>query len=101
MRRLRALFDYSYLPVELTLRDGTSDRNPESRIMRKEQMAAVSDALNDLRPRRREIIVLRFFENYSTQETARTLGVPQGTVTGELFRGRIQMAEFLAKRGVR
>lgn len=48
----------------------------------------------------REAIVLCDLEGKSRQETARQLGIPEGTVSSRLTTGRRQLAERLARRGL-
>lgn len=56
---------------------------------------AVSVALAKLKPQYREVIVLRFFENKSYDETANILRIPNGTVATYLARGKAELAMLL------
>jgi RNA polymerase sigma-70 factor (sigma-E family) len=47
---------------------------------------AVLDLLNDLPPRRRAVLVLRYFCDLSVEETAETLGCSTGTVKSQTAR---------------
>lgn len=47
---------------------------------------AVRNAIQQLNPKHRAVIVLRMIDGYSTKETAEILGVPQGTVLSRLAR---------------
>ena len=48
----------------------------------------------------RAVIVLCELEGRSRKETARQLGVPEGTVAGRLARARVMLAKRLTQRGV-
>ncbi len=63
--------------------DDRSDRGLTS----KEEMAALRHAVDKLPESQRAVVVLRLIEDYSTEETARILGVPYGTVLSRLKRG--------------
>lgn len=54
--------------------------SPEEDAMRAESDRELRAALDRLRPRQREVLVLRYFAGLSEADIARTLRVPQGTV---------------------
>jgi len=49
------------------------------------------EVVETLKPRYRELVKLRYFEEYSYDEIAKELDIPLGTVKAQLFRAR----EFL------
>ena len=55
----------------------------------------VHEALRQLSPEHREIVVLREFEGMSYAEMAAALGVPQGTVESRLHRARQDLKTML------
>ncbi|MBN1342842.1 MAG: RNA polymerase sigma factor [Phycisphaerae bacterium] len=57
----------------------------------------VRNLVSDLPASQREVIVLRFFEDLSTEETAATLKLPVGTVKSRLHRGLERLRERLAR----
>jgi len=48
----------------------------------------------------RSVVVLCDLEGKTRKETARQLGVPEGTVAGRLARGRVMLARRLTRRGL-
>jgi RNA polymerase sigma-70 factor (sigma-E family) len=57
----------------------------------KDQPNELRDVLDSLPPRRRAVIVLRFYEGLDTAGIARTLGISEGTVKSTLHRALEQM----------
>lgn len=61
----------------------------------KETKEIVRVAIQKLEPKFRLVIVLRLIDGYSTQETARILNLPVGTVLSRLARGQMKLKEVL------
>jgi RNA polymerase sigma-70 factor (ECF subfamily) len=55
----------------------------------------VEQALQNLKPDFRAVIVLRLIDGYSTEETARILDVPVGTVLSRLARAQVKLRKLL------
>ncbi|MEM6632111.1 MAG: sigma-70 family RNA polymerase sigma factor [Bacteroidota bacterium] len=55
----------------------------------------VQFALQQLRPEFRSVVVLRLVDGYSTEETAKMLNIPVGTVLSRLARGQKKMRELI------
>ncbi len=51
--------------------------------------------LQNLPPKFRSVIVLRLIDGYSTEETAKILGLPMGTVLSRLARAQMKLKEIL------
>jgi len=58
----------------------------------------VRGALNELRPKYREVLFLVYVEGFRVEETARTLGLPSGTIKSRLLRGREALRKVLVRR---
>lgn len=67
-------------------------RDPEEELIRDQKMEAMREVVMKLKPRYRELVILRYFKEYSYDEIAQELDLPLGTVKAQLFRAR----EFLA-----
>jgi RNA polymerase sigma-70 factor (ECF subfamily) len=55
----------------------------------------VFQALQRLSPEFRSVVVLRLWEGYSTEETAKILGLPVGTVLTRLWRAQKKLQRYL------
>jgi RNA polymerase sigma factor (sigma-70 family) len=74
----------------------TSGREPEATLLREERAELVRNALADLPPEYREILILREMEEFSYSEIASTMGVPLGTVMSRLSRARNRLQQNLS-----
>ena len=59
------------------------------------QKQVVDQAIQQLKPDHRAVVVLRMIEGYSTKETAELLGVAEGTVLSRLSRGMTRLKSIL------
>ncbi len=65
-----------------------SDPNPEITLLEKESKMSVISLVNQLKPKYKELIRLRYFEELSYEEIADQLELPLGTVKAQLFRAK-------------
>ena len=65
--------------------------DPEEKVIKKQKIKLMHEIVEKLKPRYRELIELRYFQEYSYEEIAVKLDIPIGTVKAQLFRAR----EFL------
>ncbi len=70
--------------------------NPLAALERKELVARMSQALDALSPKHREILVLREVEGLTYEEIAETLQIQKGTVMSRLFHARKNLQDALA-----
>ena len=73
--------------------DGALD--PEARLLQKDAVGRVREALERLPHDFREVLVLREFEEMSYKEIASVVGVPIGTVMSRLARARDRLSVLL------
>jgi len=74
----------------------TADMHPGRMLARKELAAKTYEALEQLSPDHRTIIILREIEGLSYEEIARIVGCPKGTVMSRLHHARRNMQKYLA-----
>ena len=70
---------------------------PEERFLNLQQRTQLEHYLEQLTPRYRELIRMRFFDEYSYEEIATKLGLPLGTVKTQIHRAREQMCRLIAR----
>lgn len=71
--------------------------NPEKIFASKQIRRIVQDAINDLEPDHKEIVILRDIEGFSYDEIAQILNLPEGTTKSRLHRARMVVKEKLKK----
>lgn len=69
-----------------SIRSETPD--PEEHIMKKQKIELLRDVVDKLKPRYKELVVMRYYEELSYEEIAVKLDLPVGTVKAQLFRAR-------------
>ncbi len=72
-----------------------STEAPEAELMRAEAATQIHNALQLVQPDHRAAIVLRELEGLTYQETAESLGIPEGTAKSWVHRGREQLKRIL------
>lgn len=75
----------------------SSAPTPEESVINLQQRTQIEHYLQTLAPRYRQLIVMRFFEEYSYDEIAAKLSLPLGTVKTQIHRAREQMCKMIAK----
>ncbi|MFN4234510.1 MAG: RNA polymerase sigma factor [Bacteroidia bacterium] len=76
---------------EMTIDIKSSNLDPEESAIKKQKIKMMRDVVEKLKPRYRQLVELRYFNEYSYEEIAEQLELPIGTVKAQLFRAR----EFL------
>lgn len=76
-----------------------ASRGPDVAAGRGELAAALEEAVAELRPEYREIVLLRFAEGMAYQEIAEIADLPLGTVKTYIHRARKELMEALAALG--
>lgn len=71
-------------PLETALKLSDPAPGPDVRHERRDTQEAVRALLRNLSPKLRAVLVLRYVEDCTVPEIARTLGVPEGTVKSRL-----------------
>ncbi|MBP8959811.1 MAG: sigma-70 family RNA polymerase sigma factor [Bacteroidales bacterium] len=84
---------------ESTLQSDTPD--PEEIMINKQNIAGLYNVVNQLKPRYKKLIELRYFKEYSYEEISSKLNIPVGTVKAQLFRAKSLLNNILNKTGER
>lgn len=74
--------------------------NPLRVALGREAGRVLEEALRELRPAYREILLLRFGEELAYEEIAEVTGLPLGTVKVHLFRARAELAKRMKALGL-
>lgn len=77
---------------------GTAADDPETALLEEERAELLRNALTELPPNYREILVLRELEELSYKEIAGIVGVPVGTVMSRISRARNQLQQNLVSQ---
>ncbi len=83
-------------PMEYEIPDSTYE--PDLHMLREQKSKLISQAINSLPDKYREVIVLRHQEELSYEEIAVRTGLPVNTIKVQLFRAREMLYKFLKDR---
>jgi len=62
--------------------------DPEENIIKKQKIELLRDVVEKLKPRYKELVQMRYYEELSYEEISEKLNLPVGTVKAQLFRAR-------------
>lgn len=79
--------------VSIDVRSGEKD--PEEERIHDEKVKHMRGLVKKLKPRYRDLIEKRYFEELSYEEIAEQMNLPLGTVKAQLFRARTFLAEMM------
>jgi RNA polymerase sigma factor (sigma-70 family) len=71
--------------------------NPEEAIIHSQKVRLMRELVTKLKPRYKELVELRYFDELSYEEIAERLSLPLGTVKAQLFRARDFLANMIEK----
>jgi RNA polymerase sigma factor (sigma-70 family) len=74
-----------------------STLNPEETIIQNQKIKLMRNLVSKLKPRYKQLIEKRYFEELSYEEIAEELNLPLGTVKAQLFRAREFLANLINK----
>jgi len=74
----------------------SNDPNPEKIMIKKQRIAILRHIVDQLKPKYRDLVKLRYFKELSYEEIATTLDVPLGTVKAQLHRSRAQLFKIMS-----
>ena len=76
-----------------TIKD--NKQTPDNKLISKQRQKLITQAVNNLKPKLKEVIILTEFENYSYEECAKRLNCPIGTIKSRIYNAKQQLAEDL------
>lgn len=72
--------------------------NPEERFVKKQKVKIMREIVEQLKPRYKELVILRYFRELSYDEIAKETDLPLGTVKAQLFRAREQLYKMMQNK---
>ncbi len=73
---------------EVTLPIPSDEPDPEEDMIKKQKAMLLRHVVDQLKPRYKELVIMRYFDEQSYEEIAEQLHLPLGTVKAQLFRAR-------------
>ena len=70
--------------------------NPEENMEKTQRIAILRQIVDQLKPKYRDLVKLRYFKELSYEEIAKTLNLPIGTVKAQLHRSRERLFKILS-----
>jgi len=74
----------------------SKDPNPEQILMKKQRIKILRSIVDQLKPKYRDLVKLRYFKEYSYEEVSQELNLPLGTVKAQLHRSRNQLFKIMS-----
>lgn len=74
----------------------SNDLNPEQKIEKKQRIAILRQIVDQLKPKYRNLVKLRYFKEMTYDEIANILDLPIGTVKAQLYRSREQLFKIMS-----
>ena len=71
---------------------------PEQRVAARQELQFMQDALNQLPPRCREVVILRRVHGYSQREVAEKMGIKEETVESQMAKAMRILTDAVAER---
>lgn len=71
--------------------------DPEETLIKNQKVKAMREIVDKLKPRYKELIIKRYFEELTYDEIAEEMDLPLGTVKAQLFRARVFLANIMRK----
>ncbi|EKD76615.1 MAG: hypothetical protein ACD_43C00046G0004 [uncultured bacterium] len=75
-------------------------RSPEQLLHELLQQTAVQELLDELLNKHAEVLRLRYFQDLTNEEIAKTLKIPLGTVMSRLSRAKRELRKLIEERGL-
>jgi RNA polymerase sigma factor (sigma-70 family) len=69
--------------------------NPEEEVMKDQRVISIRSVVQKLKPKYRQLIEMRYYDELSYEEIAQKLDLPLGTVKAQLFRAKELLSAML------
>lgn len=76
----------------------TSGPDPEEKFIKDQRAWVIRTILDELNPKYRKLVEMRYFDELSYEEIAEKLNMPLGTVKAQLFRARNLLSDILEEQ---
>jgi RNA polymerase sigma factor (sigma-70 family) len=73
--------------------------DPEEALINHQKIKQLREVVDQLKPRYKNLIVLRYYKEYSYEEISKELNLPIGTIKAQLFRAKTLLYNILNKSG--
>lgn len=80
---------------EMTFEVKDDKPDPEEVFIKEQKAETMREVVDKLKPRYRDLVMLRYFKEYSYDEIAQEMDLPLGTVKAQLFRAREFLSQML------
>ncbi len=97
MRSQQNMPEETDIEKENVLKIPDNTLSPEDQIIQEQQLAILLQQIKNLKPHYREIIYLRYFQEYSLKEISEELKEPMSNVKVKLMRARNLLSEMILK----
>jgi len=81
--------------VETPMAIHSNTLDPEEEMIKSQKVQLMRSIVEKLKPRYKQLVILRYFDEYSYEEIASHLNIPIGTVKAQLFRARELLLNIL------
>lgn len=83
---------------ETSLSIQSDQPDPEEALIKDQKKLLMRELVENLKPRYRQLVEMRYFQEFSYEEIASELDIPIGTVKAQLFRARELLYGILQKK---
>ena len=83
---------------EMNMEIKSPNLDPEEKFVRKQKIRIMREIVDQLKPRYRELVILRYFRELSYEEIATETDLPLGTVKAQLFRAREHLYKLMQNK---
>lgn len=88
--------DYTF-DGDITTNIMSTDNNIEEDIISTETKNSIQDMVKSLKPEYKKLIHMRYVENMTYDEIAKTLNKPIGTIKTGLYRAKLELGKIMSK----